>query len=257
VTPAAATFVEPALIEINGVYMEAYDTLLATVALTMGASWASGINLYAVLLVLGIGGSTGNIDLPVDLQVLENPLVIGAAGLMYAVEFFADKAPGVDTVWDSLHTFIRIPAGAMLAAGAVGEVGPAMEIAAGLVGGGMAATSHVTKAGSRLLINTSPEPVTNWTASIAEDLLVLGGLWTALNHPVLFLIALMVFIALVIWMLPKLWRLIKALFARIGRLFGRADTEPPLDSDIFAGKGMGAGLAGEKPSGLKPPPGKP
>jgi hypothetical protein len=175
---------------------------------------------------------------------------------MYAVEFFADKTPGVDTVWDSLHTFIRIPAGAMLAAGAVGDVTPGLEIAAGLLGGTMAATSHVTKAGTRLLINTSPEPVTNWTASIAEDLLVLAGLWAAFNHPLVFLIALGVFIALVIWMLPKLWRLIKALFARIGRLFGQADTESPLESSPFSGKGLGAGLADEKPTGLKPPPGK-
>jgi len=200
--------------------MENYEALLATLALTMGASWASGINLYAALLVLGIGGSTGNIALPPDLLVLQNPMVIGAAGLMYFVEFFVDKTPGVDTGWDSIHTFIRIPAGAMLAAGAVGDVAPAMEIAAGILGGSLSATSHATKSGTRMLINTSPEPFSNWGASIAEDLLVLGGLWTALNQPLVFLGLLLLFIVIAAWLLPKLWRLIKTVFRKIGRIFG-------------------------------------
>jgi uncharacterized protein DUF4126 len=200
--------------------MENYEAVLATLALAMGASWASGINLYAVLLVLGIGGSTGNIDLPSELLFLEDPLVIGAAGLMYMVEFFADKTPGVDTGWDAIHTFIRIPAGAMLAAGTVGDVTPALEIAAGILGGGVAATSHTAKAGTRLLINTSPEPVTNWTASISEDLLVIAGLWTALNYPVIFLVLFVAFIVLSIWLIPKLWYLIKAVFLKIGQFLG-------------------------------------
>jgi hypothetical protein len=237
--------------------MEAYETLLATLALTMGAAWASGINLYIALLVLGIGGATGNIDLPQDLLILQDPLVIGAAGLMYAVEFFADKTPGVDTVWDSLHTYIRIPAGAFLAAGAVGDVSPAMEIAAGILGGGLAATSHVTKTGGRLLINTSPEPFSNWTASIGEDLLVLGGLWAALYHPVLFLIGLVLFIALVIWMLPKLWRALKMIFSKIAEFFGRQGSQPEEgsnDTGVFAGKGLGEGLAAERSVGLDSPP---
>lgn len=201
-------------------HMENYEALLTTLALLMGVSWASGINLYAVLLVLGWGGSTGHIDLPTELSVLEDPLVIAAAGIMYFVEFFADKIPGIDSVWDAIHTFIRIPAGAMLAAGAVGDVTPALEIAAGILGGGIAATSHATKASTRLLINTSPEPVSNWSASLSEDLLVLGGLWTALNYPLAFLGFFIVFMALIIWMLPKLWRLIKLFFAKIGQFFG-------------------------------------
>lgn len=206
--------------------MENYEALLTTLALLMGVSWASGINLYAVLLVLGWGGSTGHIDLPPELSVLEDPLVIGAAGIMYFVEFFADKIPGIDSVWDAIHTFIRIPAGAMLAAGAVGDVTPALEIAAGILGGGIAATSHVTKASTRLLINTSPEPVSNWSASLSEDLLVLGGLWTALNYPLVFLALFIVFIALTIWMLPKLWRLIRLFFAKIGQFLGfKQETE--------------------------------
>ena len=118
-----------------------------TIALTMGIAWASGINLYATILVLGYMGMTGNIDLPPDLQILADPMVMIAAGLMYTIEFFADKVPGVDTGWDTLHTFIRIPAGAVLAAGAVGEVGTGAQLAAGLVGGTLATGSHVTKAG--------------------------------------------------------------------------------------------------------------
>lgn len=209
--------------------MEAYESIIATLALTLGASWASGINLYAVLLVLGFGGATGHIDLPPDLQILEDPMVIAAAALMYAVEFFADKVPGVDTGWDTLHTFIRIPAGALLAAGAVGDVSPVMELAAAIVGGSLATTSHATKAGTRMLINTSPEPFTNWGASITEDLLVLGGLWAALNHPVLFLAMLVVFLALAIWLLPKLWRLIVRILRKIGQFFsGRSSPSEPL-----------------------------
>lgn len=190
-----------------------------TISLTMGVAWASGINLYAAILTLGILGSTGNMDLPPGLEVLSNPLVMIAAGIMYLVEFVADKIPGVDTGWDSIHTFIRIPAGALLAAGAVGDVNPAVELAAALMGGTIAAGSHATKAGSRVLINTSPEPVTNWIASISEDVAVILGLWAALNHPVVFLILFVAFVAFVIWFLPKLWQGIKKVFAWLGRLF--------------------------------------
>ncbi len=200
--------------------MEQFNEISALLALTMGAAWASGINLYATMAMLGYMGITGNIVLPEELQILQNPLVMTAAAFMYCVEFFADKVPGLDTGWDGIHTFIRIPAGAMLAAGAVGELGPGVELAAAIVGGGMAAGSHVTKAGSRVLINTSPEPVSNWTASITEDLIVIGGLWTALNHPVLFLIGLIVFIALMIWLLPKIWLGIKKVFGALRRLLG-------------------------------------
>lgn len=203
--------------------MESYEALLGTLALTMGASWASGINLYAALLVLGLAGSTGNLDLPPDLEVLQDPMVIGAAGLMYFVEFFVDKTPGVDTGWDTIHTFIRIPAGAMLAAGAVGDVTPALEIASGIMGGTLAATSHTTKAGTRALINTSPEPFSNWGASITEDIMVFGGLWAALNHPVLFLIFLAAFILLAIWILPKIWAVLKTIAKTIGGWLGLVD----------------------------------
>ena len=199
--------------------MEEYQSLIQVIALTMGAAWASGINLYATVAMLGLAGSTGYIDLPDTMSVVQDPLVIIAAGFMYCVEFFADKTPGVDSGWDALHTFIRIPAGAMLAAGAVGDVTPAMSVAAGLLGGTVAATSHATKAGSRLMINTSPEPFSNWTASVAEDVAVFAGLWAAFNHPGLFLAAFVIFIALVIWLLPKLFRGIAAVGRKIGSWF--------------------------------------
>ncbi|MFO7639745.1 MAG: DUF4126 domain-containing protein [Candidatus Competibacteraceae bacterium] len=191
-----------------------------TLALTAGAAWGSGINLYATVLVLGYLGMTGDIILPPELQILTHPLVLAAAAVMYCIEFFADKIPGVDTGWDTLHTFIRIPAGAVLAAGAVGEVSAPVELAALLVGGSLAATSHAAKAGTRVLINTSPEPFTNWTASFAEDVAVIAGLWAALHYPWFFLAMLLAFVLLVIWLLPKLWRAIVKVFAFIGRLFG-------------------------------------
>jgi len=199
------------------------------ISLTMGVAWASGINLYAAMFMLGWMGSTGDLNLPPDLEVLMNPLVMTAAGFMYSVEFFADKIPGVDTGWDAIHTFIRIPAGAMLAAGAVGDVTPAVELAAFILGGTLATGSHAAKAGSRVMINASPEPVTNWTASIAEDVAVIGGLWTALNYPWLFVAALVVFIILLVWLLPKLWRAMKRLFNWLGRKLGMID-EPPVST---------------------------
>ena len=200
---------------------------VSVIALSMGAAWASGINLYATLFMLGYMSLTGNIDLPPELEVVANPMVMTAAGFMYCVEFFADKIPGVDSGWDSIHTFIRIPAGAMLASSAVGDVTPAIELTTALLGGALAAGSHTTKAGTRLLINTSPEPVSNWTASISEDLLVIGGLWAALNHPVLFIIGLVAFIILMIWLIPRLWRLIKLLFRRIGSWLGLCEAPRP------------------------------
>ncbi|NOQ16339.1 MAG: DUF4126 family protein [Methyloprofundus sp.] len=197
--------------------MEEYNQLIQLIALSMGVAWASGINLYATILTLGIAGATGNIDLPQGLQMLSDPMVIGAAGLMYCVEFFADKIPGVDTGWDIIHTFVRVPAGVLLAAGSVGDLSTAASVTAGILGGGMALGSHSVKAGSRALINTSPEPFSNWTASILEDIAVFSGLWMALNQPLLFLALLIIFILLMIWLLPKLWRGIKSVFATLRR----------------------------------------
>jgi hypothetical protein len=194
--------------------------ILPYIALSMGVAWASGINLYAAILVLGVLGLSGNMPLPETLQALQNPIVIGVAGFMYCVEFFADKVQGVDSAWDTLHTFIRIPAGAVLAATAVGEVDPAIAISAALVGGGLTAGTHLTKASARLLVNTSPEPFSNIGASLAEDTFVVGGLLTALYYPSLFLVFLVVFVALMVWLLPILWQKVKGIRDSLRELFG-------------------------------------
>ena len=197
------------------------------IALTMGVAWASGINLYAAMLMLGLMAINGAIHLPPDLQVLTHPWVMGAAGLMYLIEFFTDKVPGVDTAWDTLHTFIRIPAGAILAAGAIGQVDPAMTLAAGILGGTLSAGAHAVKTGTRVMVNTSPEPFSNWVLSISEDLVVIGGIWVAVQHPWFFLIFLGLFLLVAIWMIPRLWRGIQMLFRR---LTNPAKNSPKIDS---------------------------
>jgi len=199
--------------------VEQLEPIIKTIALTMGVAWASGINLYAAILVLGILGSSGNITLPYELMIVTDPLIITAAGVMYAVEFFADKIPGVDNGWDVIHTFIRIPLGALLAAAAVGEINPSVTIAAALVGGGMAASTHAAKSGARVLINTSPEPVTNWITSLGEDAAVVLGIWTALHYPLLFIGFLIVFILLLVWLLPKIWKGVMKIFSMLVYLF--------------------------------------
>ncbi|ACL02455.1 conserved hypothetical protein [Desulfatibacillum aliphaticivorans] len=208
--------------------MDDYKQIVDAIALSMGAAWASGVNLYAAILVLGLLSITGNIALPETLHVLNEPVVLFAAGFMFMVEFFADKTPGVDTGWDAIHTFIRIPAGAALAAGAVGDVNPAVMVAAGIVGGGVTAATHATKAGSRVLINTSPEPFTNWAASIGEDMAVVAGLWAALHYPLVFICLLIIFLLMLVWLLPKLWRGIKKVFGFLKRLVtGKKEEETP------------------------------
>ncbi len=197
-----------------------------TIALSMGLAWASGINLYATLAMLGIMGATGQMVLPEQLEVLQHPMVIAAAGFMYCVEFFADKVPGVDTAWDTLHTFVRIPAGAILAAGAIGDVGPAAEVAALIIGGALTTTSHGMKAGTRVLINSSPEPFTNWVASVTEDVVTVAGISLAIWQPEIFLVLLVLFGILAIWLLPKIWRAIKFLFGKIKSFFGGPKPEP-------------------------------
>ncbi len=208
--------------------MDAYQQLITTLALTMGTAWAAGINLYATIAVLGVLGVTGNVVLPEQLQILQDPMIIAAAAVMYLVEFFVDKTPGLDTGWDAIHSFIRIPAGVMLAAGAVGEVNPSVVIAAGILGGGIAATSHTIKAGTRVLINTSPEPVTNWTASIFEDVVVIGGIWAMLHYPLAFLVFFAAFILLAIWLIPKIWTGVKTVFQTLVRFFtGKKELNNP------------------------------
>ena len=194
--------------------------LISSVAMAAGLAWASGLRLYAVLFIAGLLGRFGYVDLPQDLQVLTHWMVISASGFMFSVEFFADKIPAFDSVWDALHTFIRVPAGALLAAMALGNHDPAIMVAGGILGGTLAAGAHLTKAGSRALINTSPEPFTNVTASLSEDVLALGGLYAAFHHPLLFLVLLLAFVVFAIWLLPKLWRGIRQILQRVTTGFG-------------------------------------
>ena len=187
--------------------------IVQSVALAGGMAWASGMRLYAVLFVAGLLGRLGYLELPSSLQVLENPWVLGAAGILLTVEFLADKIPVVDSVWDSLQTFIRIPAGALLAALALGDHEPALMVAAGLLGGTLTAGTHVAKAGSRALINTSPEPFSNIAASLGEDALVASGLALVVFHPLVFLALLAVFVVALVWLLPFLFKGVRAVFA--------------------------------------------
>lgn len=190
------------------------------VSLALGAGWASGLNLYASVFVLGALHAAGLAFLPPEMRVLAEPLVLWVAGGMYLLEFFADKIPGLDSAWDGLHTFVRIPAGAVLAAQAVGHIHPSVAVAAGLLGGGLAAGTHFTKAGTRLIANTSPEPVSNWFLSLSEDVFVIAGLWTALNYPVVFLVLLIFFVGVMAAALPVLWRTISGALNWIRGRFG-------------------------------------
>ena len=207
--------------------MEHLDTW-QLIALAAALGWASGIRLYAVLFIVGMLGYLDWFDLPVHLRVLSHPLVLTASGFMLFVEFFADKIPGVDTLWDLAHTLVRIPAGAALAAGVFGDSPPAWTLAAAIVGGTLAAGSHFTKAGARMAINTSPEPFSNWMASFGEDLLVGVLIYLALAHPIVSLVVLGLLLALTVWLLPKLWRFLRSFVERLWRWLARpaAPSEP-------------------------------
>jgi hypothetical protein len=185
------------------------------VGLAAALGIASGLRLYALLFIVGASGYLGWISLPHGLATLSHPLVLAASGFMCFVEFFADKVPGVDSLWDVVHTLIRIPAGAALAAGVFGDSSQAMMLAAAILGGTLAAGSHFTKAGSRAVINTSPEPFSNWGASLAEDVAVGGLLWLAIAHPLAAGIVVLALIALMVWLLPKAWRAARRVVARL------------------------------------------
>ncbi|MFO7541736.1 MAG: DUF4126 domain-containing protein [Thiobacillus sp.] len=182
------------------------DALIAQAALAAAVAWGAGFRLYAVVLLLGLLGWFGGIDLPDSLQVLSHPLVLGVSGLLALAEFVGDKIPVLDSVSDSIHTFIRIPAGAALAAAFFGDSDAAIQVSAALLGGGFAAGSHLAKSGTRALLNTSPEPVSNIVASFSEEVLLVGGLVLAFVYPLAFLVALAVFMLATLWMLRRLWR---------------------------------------------------
>jgi hypothetical protein len=189
--------------------------VIAAIAVALGAGWASGLNTYAAVLVLGAAQRLGLVALPHDLQVLASPWVMGVAAILFALNFFADKIPYIDSINDMLQTFVRVPAGALLAYGAAGGLSPEVAVVAGLLGGTLAAGTHVAKTGTRALINTSPEPFSNVAASFAEDIGVIGGLALAITHPITFLCLLALFVALLIWLLPKLVRLALVPFRRL------------------------------------------
>jgi hypothetical protein len=204
-------------------------SVVQAVALAAGLAWASGLRLYLVLFLAGLLSHLGYLQLPESLKLLENPLVMGVSGLLLLAETVADKVPGFDSFWDSLQTFVRIPAGALLAAFSLGSVDPAWMLAAGLVGGTITAGTALSKAGGRLAINTSPEPLSNWTASLGEEAAVLGGFWLMLAHPWVFLGLLAFFLLLLVWLLPKLWRFLRAMVGRIAAVFrsGGSSAKPP------------------------------
>ncbi len=186
---------------------------LPDLAIAAALAWGSGLRAYAVLFALGLAGAAGWWELPEHLRLLEHPLVLGASGLMTAVEFFADKLPWLDSVWDAVHSFIRIPAGAALAAAVFGDSGAAVALAAALLGGSLAAGVHLAKAGTRAALNTSPEPFSNWSASLAEDAIVPAGLWLAVVNPIVFFVLLALFLLGAVLLLRVIWRGLRRLFA--------------------------------------------
>jgi len=186
---------------------------LPDIAIAAALAWGSGLRAYAVIFALGLAGATGWLELPPHLRLLEHPIVLGASGLMTAVEFFADKLPWLDSLWDAVHSFIRIPAGAALAAEVFGDSDSAVTLAAAILGGTLSAGVHFAKAGTRAAINTSPEPFSNWTASLAEDAVVPLGLWLAFAHPIAFFAALILFVVGAALLLRLIWRGLQRLLA--------------------------------------------
>jgi hypothetical protein len=178
--------------------------LFQTFALAMGAAWLSGIRLYAMVAILGLLGKYGSLQLPGALTELQNPWVIGVASTLLVIEFIADKVPAIDSVWDVVHTFIRIPAGAVLAAGAFGDYDPTVKVVAALIGGTLAFGSHATKTTTRAAVNTSPEPVSNFVVSTTEDVYVVGSTFAAAFAPVLILLLVGIGVVIAIFMLPRI-----------------------------------------------------
>src|SRR5438094_5781349 len=186
---------------------------LSEIAIATALAWGAGLRAYAVIFAVGLAGAMGWVELPGYLHVLEHPLVIGASGFMTLVEFGADKLPWLDSIWDAVHSFIRVPAGAALAAMAFGDSTNAVIVAAAILGGSLAAAMHAAKAGTRAALNLSPEPFSNWTASLSEDALVPLGLWLAFAHPLAFILLLAVVLVAVVLLMRLLWRGFRRLVA--------------------------------------------
>jgi hypothetical protein len=202
--------------------MEAIEKLIDTpqlLALAAALGWVSGFRLYAAVFFTGLAGYLGWVQLPQGLQVLQHPAVLGASGFMLFVEFFADKIPFLDSAWDAIHTVIRIPAGAALAAGALGADSTAMTVIAGLLGGSLAATSHATKMTTRAAVNTSPEPFSNMGVSLIEDGLVVFMLWLSATHPLIFAAVLVVSVILAIVLLVVLIKFLRVVMRGLSEFF--------------------------------------
>jgi hypothetical protein len=191
----------------------------STLSLALGSAWTSGINLYATVTVLGLLQKTGFTKLPGGLDVLDNWWIIGVAGFLYLVEFFADKIPYIDSVWDVVHTFIRVPAGVIVAYAATNQLDPSVYIPAALVGGGLAFSSHGTKAAARLAANVSPEPVSNWVLSLVEDVIAIAGSVIAVVAPAVIFVVLVLFVVFFLWFFPKVYRAVRRLFHGAAALF--------------------------------------
>ncbi len=196
---------------------EALTQHLPDLALAAALAWGAGLRLYLVVFGFGLAGYTDLWPLPRHLEVLQHPLVIGAAGFMAVVETFADKIPWLDSLWDTLHTLIRIPAGAALAAAVFGDAGTATAAAAALLGGSLTATTHLTKSGTRAMVNTSPEPFSNVAVSLGEDALVVGGAWLAVQYPLLFVALILVFVVAAVLLLRIMLRGMRRLLSPLGR----------------------------------------
>lgn len=193
-------------------------------ALAAALGWASGFRLYAVVFLVGFSGTLGWIALPAGLSVLQHPAMLMASGVMLFVEFFADKIPGLDSLWDMVHSVVRIPAGALLAAGALGADSATMTAVAALLGGTLAATSQAAKTTTRAAINTSPEPFSNVMASLVEDGLVVGAVWLASTHPVVFGVLLAILVVLMWVVIRLLFKFLRAVFRRAAAFFSSVKT---------------------------------
>jgi hypothetical protein len=198
---------------------------LTTLGIAMGSAWFSGINLYATVVTLGLLQKFTFVKLPGEMSMLSNGWVLGAAGAMYAIEFFADKIPAVDSAWDAIHTFIRVPAGAIMAAASFADFDPTVKTIAMLVGGSVALGSHGLKASTRLAANTSPEPVSNIALSLGEDIFTFAGVTLLAFHPVVMLVVVIFLIILAIWLVPKIYRAIKRMMNKIRSLLGTENAE--------------------------------
>ena len=183
---------------------------LATLGRTMGFSLAAGVNLYATVALLGLASRYGWVALPEQFKIFDNPWIIGAAGVLYAVEFVADKIPWVDSIWDSVHTFIRPVGGAVIAVATLGDQSPAMQGAIALLGGMVAAGSHVTKASTRVAANASPEPFSNWILSFLGDGFVLGITMLTLQYPVVALAVSVTILILIVLIIRSIWKWLRA-----------------------------------------------